>query len=66
MRKTHLISDSRTKNISLAGARTHQNDTRPEEICDHESVCVLDRVKLVLFDFRENLNKYHFPKPHAF
>jgi hypothetical protein len=24
----------------LAGARTHENETRPEEIYDHERVCV--------------------------
>jgi hypothetical protein len=26
------------KNISLAGARTHENETRPEETCGNESL----------------------------
>ena len=40
-KKAHLISDFRKKNISSAGARTHENETRPEEIYDNEMVCVL-------------------------
>jgi hypothetical protein len=35
MKKAHLISDFRRKKISSAGARTHENETRPEEICVH-------------------------------
>ena len=26
--------------MSLAGARTHENETRPEEIYDHQRVCI--------------------------
>ena len=29
------------KILSLAGARTHENETRPEEIYDNERVCLL-------------------------
>ena len=28
------------KKISSAGARTHENETRPEEIYDHQRVCI--------------------------
>ena len=42
MKKTHLISDFRTKNISLAGARTHENETRPEEIYEDQSLSVTE------------------------
>ena len=30
------------KNISLAGARTHENETRPEETCGNESLCEIE------------------------
>ena len=30
-----------------------QNETKSEEICDHESLCPRETVKLVLLDFRQ-------------
>ena len=32
MKKVHLISDFRKKSISSGGARTHEYETKPEEI----------------------------------
>jgi hypothetical protein len=39
--EAHLMSDFRKKNPSLAGARTHENVTRPEEIYEDQSLSVL-------------------------
>ena len=35
--KAHLILDFKKKKISSGGARTHENETRPEEICVHQA-----------------------------
>ena len=35
--KAHLILDFKKKKISSGGARTHENETRPEEICVPQS-----------------------------
>ena len=47
-KKAHLVSDFRKK-ISLAGARTHESETRPEEIYGNERVGEISELQILDF-----------------